>query len=79
MKKCHSVTQSISRAQEEDLPLWERMTVQMHLLVCQECRNFERNSATLRDIMKHYGEADDADGPAPWDEPSTRDTPPDGR
>lgn len=79
MKKCHSVTEYISRSHEEELPLWQRLTVRMHLLVCNGCRNFERNSASLRDIMKHYGEADDGDSPAPWDEPSTRDTPPDGR
>lgn len=69
--KCHGVTEAISRGQEQTLPLWERLTVQMHLLICQECRNFERNSTSLRNVMKHYGDHDDdVDAPAPWDEPS---------
>lgn len=40
--------------QDADLPLRERLTMRLHLLVCAECRNFKQNSASLRQIMQQY-------------------------
>lgn len=45
-------------AQDAELPLWERLTMRLHLLACADCRNFKENSAALRRIMQHYASND---------------------
>lgn len=62
MAKCLQATRWISESQETDLPLWQRLTLRMHLQICTDCRNFQKNSEALRRIMQHYAEHGESEG-----------------
>lgn len=57
-QKCLRTTQLVSMEQDGELPLWERLTMRLHLLACADCRHFRENSASLRRIMQHYAGGD---------------------
>lgn len=56
-RQCLRATQLVSMAQDAKLPIREQMELRLHLLVCQNCRNFQRNTEALRLIMQHYAKA----------------------
>lgn len=58
MNGCLQATRRISEALEHDLPPWQRLTLRLHLAICTDCRNFQKNSEALRRIMQHYAGAD---------------------
>ena len=60
MNGCLQATRRIAEAQEHGLPLGQRLTLRLHLAICTDCRNFQKNSEALRRIMQHYAEHDDA-------------------
>ncbi|MDO4681843.1 MAG: zf-HC2 domain-containing protein [Lautropia sp.] len=59
-QKCLRTTQLVSMEQEAELSLQERLTMRLHLLACADCRNFRKNAASLRRIMRRYASGDEA-------------------
>jgi predicted anti-sigma-YlaC factor YlaD len=59
---CLDATRTMSAVQEHELTAGERVSLQSHLAVCPQCREFERQVAFLRDSMRTYARRpDDAD------------------
>lgn len=54
--RCLEVTKKISDSYERNLTLKERIGVQSHLLICPHCRNFNKNCATLSQLMKDFAQ-----------------------
>ena len=61
MLSCHHATQLLSEAQERKLKLGEHMSLKMHLIICNGCRNFDRQVQTLRKISRVYAKGKDKD------------------
>lgn len=54
MLNCHEVTRLVSEASERNLTLPEKMSLKMHLAMCNACRNFSRQMHFLEDVMREY-------------------------
>ncbi|HEX6736027.1 MAG TPA: zf-HC2 domain-containing protein [Azonexus sp.] len=62
MLNCKEVTRLLSEGQDRPLGLAEKMQLEMHLAICQGCRNFRSQLAFLRDACRRYlGGHDDGD------------------
>ncbi len=56
MLDCKEVSRLVSRRQDERLPLPDRLRMWFHMLWCDACRAFERQTALLREAMRRYRE-----------------------
>jgi len=56
MLNCKEVSRLVSRRQDELLPFGARFRMRLHLLLCDACRAFERQTALLREAMHRYRE-----------------------
>lgn len=56
---CLDATRAISAGQERELALGERVSLQVHLAFCRQCRAFERQVAFLRESMRTYARRPD--------------------
>ena len=54
MPNCKEVSRLVSREQDERLPLGQRVMLRLHMLMCEGCRRFERQTAFLRQVMVRY-------------------------
>lgn len=54
MLSCHNATQLLSEAQERKLGLGERVSLKIHLVICDGCRNFGNQMHSLRKIARIY-------------------------
>jgi hypothetical protein len=51
---CKEASRLISLQQDATLPLASRFVLRLHLLLCDACRNFQRQAAYLREAMRRY-------------------------
>lgn len=58
MMSCKQMTGLISQSLDRELSARERLSVQLHLMMCQGCTNFRENVHFLRQAC--HGLADDA-------------------
>ncbi|MBP6653580.1 MAG: zf-HC2 domain-containing protein [Propionivibrio sp.] len=54
MLKCRDVTHLLSEAQDRKLTLAERFQLEVHLAMCEGCKNFKGQMAFLREACKRY-------------------------
>lgn len=54
MLNCREVTQLFSEAQERKLGLKEKLSLQVHTMMCSGCRNFGSQMQILRQIARTY-------------------------
>ena len=52
MLNCKSTSRLISEGQERQLTLKERINLRMHVWMCKKCRRFEKQIASMRNIMR---------------------------
>ncbi len=62
MLNCMNVTRLYSESQERPLTVQERMSLQVHVMMCSGCRNFDKLMKTMRQVGGAYANA--ADEPA---------------
>ena len=58
MLNCHNATQLLSESQDRKLKLGERVSLKMHLAICNGCRNFGKQVHILRKISRSYVKGD---------------------
>jgi hypothetical protein len=51
---CKEASRLISQQQDAPLPFGRRLLLRYHLLLCDACRNFQRQTAYLREAMRRY-------------------------
>ena len=56
MLNCKDVSRLVSRRQDEPLSRGDRFRMWVHMLLCDACRAFERQTALLREAMRRYRE-----------------------
>jgi hypothetical protein len=54
MPNCKEVSRLVSRVQDERLPFGQRLLLRFHMLWCDGCRQFERQTAFLSRAMHRY-------------------------
>jgi hypothetical protein len=62
---CKQVAALLVAREDRQLPLSDRLRVQMHLLACKTCPDFERQLLTLRQAMKQWRNDTDDTPPRP--------------
>jgi hypothetical protein len=45
---CKEASRLLSQALDQDLPLWDRARLRLHLVLCDACANFSRQLRFLR-------------------------------
>lgn len=55
MLNCKQASQLMSRAMDNDLPFWKRMSLKIHLMVCDGCNNFSSQTQLLRMAAREFG------------------------
>lgn len=56
MLNCREVTRLVSELQERRLSVIEKMSLNLHLMMCDGCWNFSLQMPFLRKAMKAYSE-----------------------
>jgi predicted anti-sigma-YlaC factor YlaD len=56
MLSCKDVTHLLSDGQDRKLTLSERLSLEMHLAMCQGCSNFKKQMGFLRTACRRYTE-----------------------
>ena len=72
MLNCHDATQLMSEQQDRRLTLSERLSLRIHLLVCDGCRNFGMQMQSLRRFLRGYARGEDEEVPPPDDADNER-------
>jgi len=60
---CREATELVSQGFDRRLSLWERVKLRLHLLICDACTNFVRQSAFIRRAMRRLAGHDDVSSP----------------
>lgn len=78
MLNCREVTRLVSESQERKLSVVEKMSLNLHLMMCDGCKNFSLQVPFLRKAMKAYSErldeVIDEQGSAPTPNQEGKDT-----
>ncbi|BAP89002.1 putative uncharacterized protein [Burkholderiales bacterium GJ-E10] len=65
MLTCRNATRLMSENQDRKLTLAERLSLQMHLLFCAGCRNFDAQMRALRRLLRGYARGENEPGESP--------------
>lgn len=52
MLTCKEVTQLISESMDRDLPVWQRISMRFHLLMCKFCSRYEKQLLFIRKAIR---------------------------
>lgn len=58
MLTCKEVSKLISDSLERKLPLRQRISVHLHLMMCNMCRSYRRQILALRQLISRYADTD---------------------
>lgn len=58
MLSCKDVSKLLSQARERRLGLWERVALELHLMMCKGCTNFRKQLNFISAAMRHYRDRD---------------------
>ncbi len=63
MLSCKEATRLVSEKLDRELPLWRRVSLRLHVLMCRACSRYARQVTMLdRTVAEHYrGEPDAVD------------------
>jgi hypothetical protein len=56
MLSCKEATQLVSQGLDRRLKLWERVTLRVHLAICDGCTHFSRQMALLRRAVRRLSD-----------------------
>jgi len=54
MFNCKEVSRRVSESMDRKLPLYQRMLIRMHLLMCKYCARFRRQVVMLRKLCRSH-------------------------
>lgn len=59
MLPCKDVSRLVSQGLDRKLGLGERLALRLHFVICESCRNFNRQMRFLRRAMRELPQSDD--------------------
>ncbi|GGB51283.1 hypothetical protein GCM10011502_25500 [Oceanisphaera marina] len=62
MLSCHKATRLMSEGQDRPLSKFERMSLAMHTVMCNGCRQFERQLPVIRSLANTFAHKPDNTG-----------------
>jgi hypothetical protein len=54
MMNCREATRLMSESQERKLSVSDRLSLQLHVMMCSGCHNFKRQMGTIRTRTREY-------------------------
>ena len=54
MFNCKEVSRRVSESMDHKVPIYQRMLIRMHLLMCKYCTRFHRQIVMLRDLCRSH-------------------------
>jgi hypothetical protein len=54
MLSCKEVSRLVSESLDRKLPLWQRIQMRLHLLMCRFCSRFRKQTLFLRGAARRY-------------------------
>jgi putative zinc finger protein len=57
MLSCHDVSKLLSESADRELPLWTRINMRMHLILCRACAQGEKQLSSLRELLRKHEKA----------------------
>ncbi len=54
MFNCKEVSRRVSKSMDSNPPLYQRMLIRMHLLMCKYCARFRRQVMMLRELCRRH-------------------------
>ena len=54
MMNCREATRLMSESQERKLSVSDRMSLQLHVMMCSGCHNFKRQMGAVRSMARGY-------------------------
>lgn len=62
MLTCKEISKLISESLDRKLPLWSRVKIRLHSMMCSVCKGFRKDLLHIRDQSRRYNEeAEDSD------------------
>ncbi|MBI4195171.1 MAG: zf-HC2 domain-containing protein [Betaproteobacteria bacterium] len=61
MLACREVSKLLSEARERRLGLWERISLKLHLAMCDGCNNFSKQLDFIGAALRRYRDRDHDD------------------
>jgi len=62
MLSCKEATRLVSEELDRELPLWQRLSLRFHVVMCRGCSRFARQITALnRVVADHYGDGPTAE------------------
>ncbi len=55
MLSCKQATALMSQEQDRPLGLMERISLRLHVLICNACNNYRRQMGILREACRRFG------------------------
>lgn len=56
MRNCRDITALVSQGLDRKLSLAERLAINLHIMMCSRCRNFQRQTRFIRKAARRYTE-----------------------
>ena len=53
MFNCNEVSKKVSESMDRNLPLYQRMLIRMHLMMCKYCARFKKQLLALRKLSRY--------------------------
>lgn len=72
MFNCKEVSRRVSESMDHKLPLYQRLLIRMHLLICRYCARFRRQIAILRGLCRSQLLDENSIDPSVFLEPDAR-------
>ena len=61
MFKCNEISKKVSESFDRSLPLYQRMMIRIHLMMCKYCFRFKKQLVIIREAIR--SETENAAGP----------------
>ena len=61
MFECKEISQLVSESMDRKLPLYRRLGIRFHLMMCKLCTRYEKQLQFIRDAAHHFSKASGTD------------------
>lgn len=62
MLNCKEVSLKVSESLDQNLPLFQRLMIRMHLMMCRYCARFQRQLLLVREMARYTPPMEDISG-----------------
>jgi 3-methyladenine DNA glycosylase AlkD len=59
MLSCREVSKLLSESRERHLGLWEKLSIKLHLMMCDGCNNFRKQLDFISAAIRRYRDRDE--------------------